>query len=145
MQASGRRPRRPINVLPRALTTRPEAWTGCVLSVALNRTSFDRLSISRSVFSAVRYHSYCSRRRSASVPTVSRRWYVRLAQSTFQALRHCATHLTVIQFLQRSVRSLCIWHRALLCLSEPWAELFRAVRLLKHPGPSRGRRSSSHM
>jgi hypothetical protein len=76
----------------------------------------------RSVFSAVRYHSYCSRR-SASVPTVSRGWYTPLAQSALQTLRsHYATHLTVIQFLQRSIRSLAFFwvsgtERCFACLS----------------------------
>lgn len=75
-------------------------------------------------------NSYCSRR-SASVPTVSRRWYVPLAQSALQTLRsHYATHLTVIQFLQRSVRSLAFcWvsgtERCFACLrpGQSWSGL----------------------
>lgn len=138
----------PMNVLPRALTTGPDAWTGCVLSVAVNRTSLTVCPASEASSPAFNTILLLS---SFSVSANSVASLVRLPcperlTDPQDALHHPSYGNPVsATFRQIAGPLLGIWHRTLLCLPEPWAELLRAVRLRSHPGLSEGRRSSSHM
>ena len=136
----------PINVVPRALNT---AWlavscpsqsvgfplTVCPASEAFSR-AFDTILLLSSSFS-VSANSVASLVR---LPCPAR---LADPQGT---LRHPSYGNPVsAAFHQIAGLLLGIWYRALLCLPKPWAELLRAIRLRSHPGPSGGRRSSSHM